>query len=61
MKSVFLYSKGKLGDALLSHDINHTIIGEETFHCPVRDGKEWVHFSIVTKQFLLPLFTAYLS
>ena len=52
MKSVFLYSKGKLGDALLSHDINHTIIGEETFHCPVRDGKEWVQFSMVTKHIL---------
>ena len=34
---------------------NHTIIGDDSFHCPVRDGKEWDQVSIVTKQFLLLL------
>ena len=32
---------------------NHTIIGDDSFHCPVRDGKEWDQVSIVTKQFLV--------
>ena len=27
-----------------------TIIGAETFHCPVRDGKEWYHLAIVVRQ-----------
>ena len=38
-----------LGNVLLSHGIPHTIIGDDAFHCPVRDGKEWDRFSIVTK------------
>ena len=25
-----------------------TIIGVESFHCPVRDGKEWFQFAMVT-------------
>ena len=41
----------ELGNVLLSHGIPHTIIGDDPFHCPVRDGKEWDQVSIVTKQF----------
>ena len=28
---------------------NHTIIGAGTFHCPVRDGKEWDHTAMAAK------------
>ena len=28
---------------------NHTIIGAGTFHCPVRDGKEWGQTAMVAK------------
>ena len=38
-----LFLNGEPGDYLLSHEIQHTIIGVEAFHCPVRDGKEWFH------------------
>lgn len=27
----------------------HTIIGAESFHCPVRDGKEWGQLAIVVR------------
>ena len=27
----------------------HTIIGAESFHCPVRDGKEWDQLAMATK------------
>jgi hypothetical protein len=27
----------------------HTIIGAESFHCPVRDGKEWDQLAIVVR------------
>ena len=27
-----------------------TIIGADAFHCPVRDGKEWYHLAIATRQ-----------
>ena len=27
-----------------------TIIGAKSFHCPVRDGKEWVQLAMVVKQ-----------
>ena len=46
------FSCWELGNVLLSHGIPHTIIGDDPFHCPVRDGKEWDQVSIVTKQFL---------
>ena len=32
-----------------------TIIGAESFHCPVRDGKEWDQLAMVIR---LKLFTA---
>ncbi len=32
-----------------------TIIGAESFHCPVRDGKEWYQLAMVIR---LKLFTA---
>ena len=28
----------------------HTIIGAESFHCPVRDGKEWDQLAMVVRQ-----------
>ena len=28
---------------------NHTIIGAGSFHCPVRDGKEWDHTAMAAK------------
>jgi hypothetical protein len=28
----------------------HTIIGAEAFHCPVRNGKEWVHLAMAAKR-----------
>ena len=27
-----------------------TIIGAKAFHCPVRDGKEWVHLAMVVRR-----------
>ena len=39
-----------------------TIIGAESFHCPVRDGKEWYQLAMVIRQNLcdgLFLRTAY--
>ena len=30
----------------------HTIIGAKSFHCPVRDGKEWDQLAMVVKQSL---------
>ena len=33
-----------------------TIIGAESFHCPVRDGKEWDQLAMVIR---LKLFTAW--
>ena len=38
----------EFGDDLLSHR-NYTIIGAGSFHCPVRDGKEWVQTAMVAK------------
>ena len=38
------------GSVLLSHDIPRTIIGAEAFNYPVRNGKEWFHFAIATRQ-----------
>ena len=31
-----------------------TIIGAKSFHCPVRDGKEWDHLAMVIRLNLLP-------
>ena len=32
-----------------------TIIGAESFHCPVRDGKEWDQLAMVIRLNLLPV------
>ena len=32
------------------HTGTRTIIGAESFHCPVRDGKEWYQFAMVIRQ-----------
>ena len=37
-------------DVLLSLEIQPTIIGDKVFHCPVRNGKEWDHLSMVIRQ-----------
>ena len=37
------------------HTGTRTIIGAESFHCPVRDGKEWYQLAMVIR---LKLFTA---
>ena len=31
-----------------------TIIGADSFHCPVRDGKEWYQVAMVVRHNLLP-------
>ena len=41
-------------DVLLSREIHPTIIGAESFHCPVRDGKEWFQLAMVVRQNLRP-------
>ena len=38
-----------LGDDLLSHGYDRTIIGATSFHGPVRDGKGWVQRAMVAK------------
>ena len=35
------------------HTGTRTIIGAESFHCPVRDGKEWYQFAMVIRHNLL--------
>jgi hypothetical protein len=40
-------------DVLLSHGIHRTIIGAESFHGPVRNGKGWDQLAIVVKRSLL--------
>ena len=37
------------------HRCPSTIIGAKAFHCPVRDGKEWVHLAMVVKRKLIGL------
>ena len=36
------------------HTGTRTIIGAKSFHCPVRDGKEWDHLAMVVRHNLLP-------
>ena len=31
------------------HMRKHTIIGAKSFHCPVRDGKEWDQLAMVVR------------
>ena len=38
-----------------------TIIGAESFHCPVRDGKEWDQLAMVIRLKLLPSWIIQLS
>ena len=45
----------KPDNVLLSLEIQPTIIGDKVFHCPVRNGKEWDHLSMVIRQRLCPL------
>ena len=47
-------SNGEPDDVLLSLEIQPTIIGDKVFHCPVRNGKEWDHLSMVIRQRLCP-------
>mgnify|MGYP000217092486 CR=1 FL=1 len=54
-KNPGLFSKpgfwnGEPDDVLLSLEIQPTIIGDKVFHCPVRNGKEWDHLSMVIRQ-----------
>ena len=44
----FWFGKG-LGDDLLSHGYDRTIIGATSFHGPVRDGKGWFQRAMVAK------------
>ena len=48
MKMSLFYIK-KPGSDLLSHGNSHTIIGAKSFHCPVRDGKEWDQVAMVVR------------
>lgn len=41
------FCNGEPDDVLLSLEIQPTIIGDKVFHCPVRNGKEWDHLSMV--------------
>ena len=36
------FLNGEPGNVLLSLEIQPTIIGAKAFHCPVRNGKEWL-------------------
>jgi hypothetical protein len=40
-------------DVLLSHGIHRTIIGAESFHGPVRNGKGWDQLAMVVRRSLL--------
>ena len=41
------------------HGCPSTIIGAKAFHCPVREGKEWVHLAMVVKRKLVWLTAVY--
>ena len=41
------------------HGCPSTIIGAKVFHCPVREGKEWVHLAMVVKRKLVWLTAVY--
>jgi hypothetical protein len=43
------------------HTGTRTIIGAESFHCPVRDGKEWDQLAMVIRLKLLPSWIIQLS
>ena len=36
------------------HTGTRTIIGAKSFHCPVRDGKEWYQLAMVIRHNLVP-------
>ena len=39
------------GDDLFSQNLaDNTIVGAETFHDSVRNGKRWDHFALITEQ-----------
>jgi hypothetical protein len=40
----------KPDDVLLSQEIHPTIIGAESFHGPVRDGKGWFQLAMVVRR-----------
>ena len=42
------------------HRCPSTIIGAKAFHCPVREGKEWVHLAMVVKRKLVWLSASWL-
>ena len=42
-----------LGDDLLSHGYDRTIIGAASFHGPVRNGKGWVQRAMVAKNLVV--------
>ena len=42
-----------LGDDLLSHGYDRTIIGATSFHGPVRNGKGWVQRAMVAKNLVV--------
>ena len=44
------FLNGEPDNVLLSLEIQPTIIGDKVFHCPVRNGKEWDHLSMVIRQ-----------
>ena len=39
------------------HTGTRTIIGAKSFHCPVRDGKEWYQLAMVIRQNFCALLT----
>ena len=50
---VGLFALLGLGDDLLSHGYDRTIIGATSFHGPVRNGKGWVQRAMVAKNLVV--------
>ena len=53
MEELSLIAFMGLGDDLLSHGYDRTIIGATSFHGPVRDGKGWVQRAMVAKNLVV--------
>ena len=55
IKSLVINVKKKPGNDLLSHGLSRSTIGDEAFHCRVRDGNVCCRFSMVTRKFIMML------
>ena len=58
-RPIFLWGVSRYKSLTMSyfHTGTRTIIGAKSFHCPVRDGKEWYQLAMVIRQNFCALLT----